>query len=91
MALTSEVQAKLDEFKAAWGITGDIVDKKLERLIAATGGVVPLDQLQAMIRTLLQPSNIEFALTRALGEITSAFATGRSVRRTGRPRGSSHA
>lgn len=91
MALTPEVQAKLDEFKAAWGITGDLIDRKLDRLIQATGGLVPLDQLQSMVRGLLQPSNIEFAVTKALEEVASAFASGKSVIRKGRPRGSSHA
>lgn len=67
---------KLAEIKAAWGITSDLFDKKLDRLLTAAEGNPTVEAITALLRSSIQPSNIEFMLLGVAQELRDFVAAG---------------
>jgi hypothetical protein len=73
----------LNELKAAWGLTDEqaaTLEAKIQKKVDAAGGLAPdVSEIFSALRQAIQPSNIEFALLKAAGEIAGAVKTGKSV------------
>ena len=69
LGLTADWKKKLDDVKAAWGIVGNDLDKKLERLLASSDGSPEAADLASLIRGSVSSEGIDIAIIRSFGEL----------------------
>lgn len=70
---------ELAAIKEAWGIVGNQIDIKLERLLTATNGNPTVEAITAVLKNAIGPSQIDFALVRVAADIRDLVATGKSI------------
>ena len=77
-------EKELAEIKAAWGITSDLFDAKLQRLVDAADGNPEVQAIADLVGRSFGPDSPALVLAKVAAELKSLIATGKSVPRKNR-------